>query len=99
MPTYTVNISENAEEDLTHYRAYERRIILTAASTQLSEQPQVETKERKKLRDNAVAPWEVRIGTYRVFYTVEAEDETVTIVSVGHKEHNVLFIRGRVVKL
>jgi hypothetical protein len=37
-----------------------------------------------------------------VFYEIEeepAEEKFITIVSIGHKEHNVLYIRGKVIKL
>jgi hypothetical protein len=48
--------------------------------------------------DNPAAPWELRIGDFRVFYEIE-NDTTVKIVSIGHKEHNDLFIRGKRVEL
>jgi mRNA-degrading endonuclease RelE of RelBE toxin-antitoxin system len=45
-----------------------------------------------------MAPWELRIDDYRVFYELEGENE-LKVVAVGHKEHNDLYIRGRKVKL
>jgi len=59
----------------------------------------VETKNRKSLRDNPIAPWELRIGKYRVFYEVNEPGQMVSIVSVGHKEHNVLLIGGKEVQI
>jgi mRNA-degrading endonuclease RelE of RelBE toxin-antitoxin system len=99
MENYTVEISGDAEEDLTYYRAYERRIILEEALTQLRDHPSNETKDQKKLRENPIAPWEVKVGKYRVFYAIEPDEQVVVIVSVGHKEHNILYIRGKVVQL
>ena len=109
MATYDIDITEEAKIDLAHYSAFERKIILSEIRTQLTQQPDVETKNRKRLRDNPIAAWELRVGRLRVFYEVgscltELEDshETirmVTIVSVGHKEHNVLWIRGKEVQL
>jgi len=58
-----------------------------------------ETKNRKKLRANPVAPWELRIGNYRIFYEVDNDSVKVIIISVGAKEHNILFIRGKRVKI
>jgi mRNA-degrading endonuclease RelE of RelBE toxin-antitoxin system len=53
----------------------------------------VESKRRKPLRPNPVAPWELRIGAFRTFYEIE-EDRDVRVLAIGHKEHNDLFIRG-----
>jgi mRNA interferase RelE/StbE len=46
----------------------------------------------------ALAPWELRLGKYRVFYEV-VEGSKVRVVAIGHKEHNDLFIRGGRVEL
>jgi mRNA-degrading endonuclease RelE of RelBE toxin-antitoxin system len=66
---------------------------------QLTDQPLIETKNRKPLRDNPIASWELRIGKYRVFYQVSDPTQMVSIVSVGHKEHNILLIRGKEVQI
>jgi mRNA-degrading endonuclease RelE of RelBE toxin-antitoxin system len=50
------------------------------------------------LTANPLAPWELRVGDHRVFYEVEG-DTAVTILAVGIKDHNDLFIRGRKVEL
>ena len=66
----------------------------------LSSTPTLETRNRKKLRANAVAPWELRIGAIRVFYDVMPEPEKVVVVlAIGVKEHNVLRIAGEVIEL
>jgi len=57
-------------------------------------QPTEETRNRKLLRANPVADWELRIQNYRVFYEVDLVHHTVRIVAIGHKEHNKLFIGG-----
>jgi mRNA interferase RelE/StbE len=59
----------------------------------------VETKNRKPLRDNPIASWELRAGKHRIFYEAEETARKVTIVSVGHKEHNTLLIRGKEVQI
>jgi len=99
MEHYTVEISDDAEEDLTYYRAYERRIILEGTLTPLRNHPSRETNDQKKLRENQIAPWEIKVGKYRVFYAIEPDEHVVVIVSIGHKEHNTLYIRGKVVQL
>ncbi|MBP1468706.1 type II toxin-antitoxin system RelE/ParE family toxin [Candidatus Chloroploca sp. M-50] len=106
MPQYHIEITDEAEHDLSYYRAYERKAITDGILTQLAYEPHQETVNRKRLRDNPIATWELRIGKYRVFYEIEHDDTVgpddaalVIIISVGHKEHNVLYIRGKVVKL
>lgn len=51
-----------------------------------------ESRNRKPLRENPLAPWELRLGKYRVFYRVEEQD--VVVGAIGVKEHNKLFIHG-----
>jgi mRNA-degrading endonuclease RelE of RelBE toxin-antitoxin system len=48
---------------------------------------------------NPIATWELRSGRYRIFYEIDETARKVTIVAVGHKEHNVLFVRGQEVKI
>lgn len=97
--SYKIEITDDAKTDLLFFDLYERKIILTAIREQLSYEPLTETRNRKKLRDNPLAAWELRVGKYRIFYGVENDIVTVIIVSIGMKEHNVLYIRNREVKL
>ena len=67
---------------------------------QLVHQPTVETRNRKPMRPNPVAPWELRIGNLRVYYDVEEEPEpTVFIRAVGIKERNRVRIGKEVIEL
>ena len=99
MAAYKIEVSEEAKLDLLHYSAFERRIITSEIRAQLADQPMVETKNRKPLRNNPLASWELRVGRYRVFYEVATTVRIVAILAVGHKEHNLLLIRGKEVKL
>jgi mRNA-degrading endonuclease RelE of RelBE toxin-antitoxin system len=99
MAPYTIDITDEAEEDLQYYRAYERQQIVNNIQVQLVHEPGQETNSRKTLRQNPIASWELKIGKYRVFYEIDDEDRVVIIISIGHKDHNVLYIRGKVVKL
>lgn len=94
---FNIELTEDAERDLEFFRVYDRRIIVDGIRVQLSHEPLVETRNRKPLRENPLAPWELRIAKYRVFYRVE--DEVVLIGAIGYKEHNTLFIRGEERKL
>ena len=87
MGAYEIEVSEEAKLDLLHYSAFERKIITSEIRAQLADQPMVETKNRKPLRDNPLASWELRVGRYRVFYEVAQTVRIVAILAVGHKEH------------
>jgi mRNA-degrading endonuclease RelE of RelBE toxin-antitoxin system len=73
--------------------------MAAAMRIQLTDAPAVETKNRKCLRGNPVARWGLRSGHYRIFYEVDATARQVTIVAMGHKDQNRLFIRGQEVQL
>ena len=95
---FEVIFSPSAEADLDHYRTFEQRIIIDGVKMHLVADADKESKRRKTLGENPLAPWELRLGNYRVFYEFE-NDTRVKIVAVGHKEHNELFIRGEKVQL
>ncbi len=60
----------------------------------------VEARNRKPLRPNPIAPWELRIGALRVFYEVAPhEGGAVRILAIGKKTGSVLHIGGQAIKL
>ncbi len=72
---------------------------MDAVDDQLRHQPDVPTRHRKRMRPNAVAPWELRVGDYRVFYDVEpgteeAERPEVVVLAIGLKTGNRVWIGG-----
>lgn len=79
--------------------AYERKTIVSAIRDQLTYQPMDATRNRKRLRDNPIARGELRVDKYRVFYEVREDSRLLTVIAVGHKDHESLFIRGARVKL
>lgn len=99
MPQYAIGVTEEAKTDLQYYSAFERKIIAGEVRLQLSHQPLVVTKKRRKLRDNPIASWELRCGKHRVFYRVDEALRKVTVIAVGHKQHNVLLVRGKEVRI
>jgi mRNA-degrading endonuclease RelE of RelBE toxin-antitoxin system len=85
---------------LRAFTARQRTTVLEAIEEQLSHQPLVETKQRKPLRPNPLAPWELRIGNFRVFYEVAADEpDTGRILAVGQKRGNKLYIGGQEIEL
>ncbi len=99
MATYRIDFTQGARSDLVFFSVYEQKRIVDEVKRQLTHEPTVETRNRKELRDNPVARWELRIGKYRVFYEVEPEMSTVLVAAVGFKVHNIFYIRGKEVKL
>lgn len=99
MANYHVDVTEDAKTDLTYYNASDRKTIVSEIKAQLVHQPVVATRNRKPLRENPLAAWELRVGKFRIFYSVDETAGTVTIVAVGHKEHDQLLIRGKRVPL
>jgi hypothetical protein len=81
---------------MTFLSAQQRSTLIEALETQLSAQPFRETRNRKRLRPNPLAPWELRVGTLRAFYDADPDDsQAVNILAVGIKQRNVLVIAGR----
>ena len=87
---------------LSHLRAFtarEQRIIRDALIEQLSYEPTVQTRNRKEMRPNLLAVWELRIGDFRVYYDVDEGESIVDIRAVGIKEGNQIRIGGEIVEL
>ena len=91
---YDIEFDPDALEDLDSLRKFEQKQVLDGLENQLRHDPDVETRNRKRLRPNEIAEWELRVGQLRVFYNVEATDLIVRIEAVGIKVGNLLFIRG-----
>ena len=78
----------------------QQRTVLDTVDRQLLHQPNMETRNRKPMRPNPVAPWELRIGDLRVYYETKDEPEpTVTILAIGIKERDQVRIGGERFKL
>jgi mRNA-degrading endonuclease RelE of RelBE toxin-antitoxin system len=97
---YTIEYSPEAEEHLQRLAARQRKIVLDTVDRQLFSQPHVETKNRKPMRPNPGAPWELRIGSLRVYYDVEEHPQSkVVVAAVGIKERNRVRIGGEMINL
>lgn len=97
---YRIEYSPAAEEHLRALTARQRTIVFDAVDEQLASQPAVETRNRKPMRPNPVAPWELRISDIRVYYDIQEEPEPkVTILAVGIKDRNRVRIGGEEIEL
>ena len=99
MDLFEVVFSFSALHDLRALRKYEQQIVMDGIYSQLLNEPARETSNRKRMRSNGVANWEMRVGRYRVFYEVEEQARIVTVLAVGFKIGNQLFVRGEKRKL
>lgn len=97
---YQIEYSPDAEDHLKALTARQQAIVLDMVEEQLIYQPTVETRNRKPMRPNPIAPWELRIGNLRVYYDVEEDPEPeVYIRAVGVKERNRVRIGKEVIEL
>jgi mRNA-degrading endonuclease RelE of RelBE toxin-antitoxin system len=64
---YRIEYSPNCEHHLRVLPARDRIIVLDAVEEQLAHQPDVRTQNRKRMRPNPLAPWELSIGNLRVY--------------------------------
>jgi mRNA-degrading endonuclease RelE of RelBE toxin-antitoxin system len=97
---YRIEYSPGAEEHLRFLTARQRATVLDGVDEQLVHEPMVETRNRKPMRLNPLAPWELRIGNLRVYYDVEEEPEPVVLIrAVGVKERNQVRIGKEVIEL
>ncbi|MBI4519186.1 MAG: type II toxin-antitoxin system RelE/ParE family toxin [Deltaproteobacteria bacterium] len=97
-----------ADAAITHLAgltARERSTVVDAIEEQLSYEPLVETRNRKLLKPNPIASWELRVGALHVFYDVVSIEPVpggsslVRVLAVGKKERNELRIGGKVIQL
>jgi len=97
---YRIEYSPEAEEHLRMLTPRQQAITLDTVDEQLSSEPTVETRNRKPMRPNPIAPWELRIGILRVYYDVEEPPEPVVLVlAIGVKERNQVRIGKETVRL
>lgn len=97
---FRITYSDVAVRHLSALTARQRATVLDVVELKLTHQPTVPSRNRKRLRENAVAPWELRIGDIRVYFDVEETPEAVvTIRAVGLKTRERVLIGGEEVDL
>ena len=98
---FKIKFTPIAANHVRAYRKAEQKLILDAVEEQLQYDPMTKTRNRKRLGENELSDWELRVQNFRVFYDVIVEDEcqVVKIKAVGHKEHNKLYIGSKEVQL
>jgi mRNA-degrading endonuclease RelE of RelBE toxin-antitoxin system len=92
---YDIDFTPRALEELRWFKKHEQKVILEGIQEQLRYEPTVHTRNRKPLRPNSTATWELRIEEFRIVYDVDQQVRIVEIQRVGEKRGNAFFFRGR----
>jgi mRNA interferase RelE/StbE len=74
-------------------------MVFDSVDEQLTYEPTAETRNRKRMRPNPLASWELRTGDLRVYCDVADSPPTVMILAIGIKRGNRLYIGGEGVDL
>ena len=96
---FEIEVSPDARDHLRSLKKRDQQIIVDAIAEQLMHRPDQPTARRKRLEDNPIAPWELRVGDFRVFYDISGDEQRVIVVAVGQKSHNELRIGGEEIEL
>ncbi len=92
-------ILDEASDHLGSLTARQRATLLDSAERQLSHQPALETRHRKRMqpgKEGFLAPWELRAGDLRLYYEIhEIPQRLVVVVAVGVKVRNRLRVAGK----
>ncbi len=97
---YTIKFAAAVESHLKSLSSRERRVVLDSIERQLTLQPTLKTRNRKPMRPNFLAAWELRLGNLRVYYRVtEPPNQLVQIAAVGIKKREQIWIGGERVEL
>jgi mRNA-degrading endonuclease RelE of RelBE toxin-antitoxin system len=92
---YEIEFSDDALQDLKSLKKNEQNEVLDDIDANLRHEPAIERHNRKRLRPNQTAEWELRIGKFRVFYDVYEAVKIVSIEAVGLKIGSLLRFRGK----
>jgi mRNA-degrading endonuclease RelE of RelBE toxin-antitoxin system len=81
--TYQIEYSQEAIDHLRCLTARQRSLVFDAVDEQLTYEPTVETRNRKLMRPNPLAVYELRIQNLRVYYDVEETPEKIVVIRAG----------------
>lgn len=91
---FEIEFTDQAIEDLQWFKKYEQNVIIDGIEVNLLYEPTIETRNRKPLRQNNTAEWELRLGEYRVLYNVDQLVRIVSIERVAAKPGNKYMFQG-----
>jgi mRNA-degrading endonuclease RelE of RelBE toxin-antitoxin system len=86
---YEIEFTAEADEQFKRLTARDKATLIDQLERQLVHQPGLETRNRKPMRLNRFAPWELRVGHLRVYYEVSDDPaKIVTVRAIGTKVGN-----------
>ena len=92
---FQIEFTPEVIHDLRLLRKFDQAQVISAIEAQLPYQATQETRNRKRLRPNQLAEWELRVDEFRVFYDVNPQTGVVKIEAVGCKRGNRLYVHGQ----
>ena len=99
---FRIDYSTETEDHFLALTAGERTLVLDRVDSVLTVCADVPSRNRKLLRANWLAPWELRVGDLRVFYDIDYDAEhgpVVLVRAIGKKVRNNYCIGGERVDL
>ena len=72
---FEIEFTQTAANHVRAYRKFEQQIVLDAIGEQLPHEATTETRNRKRLGENELSNWELRVQKFRVFYDVLHEED------------------------
>lgn len=91
---FEIELTDQAIEDLQWFKKHEQNVIIDGIEANLCYEPTTQTRNRKRLRPNDTAEWELRLGAYRVLYNVEETVRIVSIERIAAKQGNKYIFQG-----
>ena len=92
MAAYEVVLKASAVADLDALRKFDAAQIVDAMEKHLRHTPMKESKSRiKRLRGLSSPDYRLRVGDYRVFYSIDADRRRVEMLRVMHKDQTISF--------
>ena len=93
--TYRIEFAPEARDQVKALSGRERATVLRSVQAQLPHEPCRQTRNRKLLRANTLAPWVLRVGHLRVYYEVsESAGLCVTVRAIGVKVRECVIVGG-----
>lgn len=92
---FEIQFTADAIEDMRWFKKGERKQIIAELESQLGYEPATETRNRKRLRPNKIAEWELRLERFRVFFDMDPQNRLIKVEAVGYKRGSRLFIHGK----
>ncbi len=96
---YEIEYSPETEDHLALLTRRQQGTILDTVVRKLSRQPTVATRNRKLLRANDFAPWELRIDAFSVYYEVKEAERVVVVKAIGVKQLDRVLVGGEEIEL